>query len=403
MRSAVIIFGSFGIAVLAAMACGGVLASEEPETVTDAGVANDAPLAEDGSSNVDAPPSCNDTQSDSKNCGACGHDCLGGACSNGQCQATVFATTTDPQVPWLALDATRVLWLTSIPFLGGFGSLYACPKSGCSGAPNILKANFKGGALGSDGTTAFFSDVQNATLGRVDPTGAVTLAGLTKDAILWVTPRDGGLLVNAYYEGDAGGFSRTIYRVDLAAPGFQLVAAFSSATANVDNTAYSKTHVYLGAHNDVRAIYAAPLAGGSFTEVLTTTEAYVASMTSDGDRVYFVGPGGGVFSCQGDGNACGVRNDLAPGGGKFAGEAKLVLAADGALFIETSGGDVLECAPNDCANTVKVLAHETELATDWHFSGHNIAVDAQAVYYVTRERADGGPTFSVKRVARRPK
>lgn len=37
---------------------------------------------------------CVNTATDTKNCGSCTHDCLGGACSSGLCQAAVIASTT---------------------------------------------------------------------------------------------------------------------------------------------------------------------------------------------------------------------------------------------------------------------------------------------------------------------
>jgi hypothetical protein len=38
-----------------------------------------------------------DLQSDRKNCGLCGHDCLGGACAGGKCQPLVIAKTFQPE------------------------------------------------------------------------------------------------------------------------------------------------------------------------------------------------------------------------------------------------------------------------------------------------------------------
>jgi hypothetical protein len=65
--------------LLVAIGCGETLAaSNDPDASTDAG----ADTAPSGDAGADA---CVDTQADPKNCGRCGHDCLGGACANGKC------------------------------------------------------------------------------------------------------------------------------------------------------------------------------------------------------------------------------------------------------------------------------------------------------------------------------
>jgi hypothetical protein len=51
------------------------------------GGANDGGTVVDAASDVVGPATCSDTQSDTHNCGACGHDCLGATCSGGLCAA----------------------------------------------------------------------------------------------------------------------------------------------------------------------------------------------------------------------------------------------------------------------------------------------------------------------------
>jgi hypothetical protein len=396
---------SLGLGMAGALACGEVLpegnATGGVDGATDASVM-DSPIGADGA------PTCAEVnlESDPKNCGACGRDCLGGICSSGKCQPFVIATTTDSQVPWLTVDATHVLWLTSKPFLEDPpGALYACPKLGaCGASATLLKPSFKGAALVSDGTTAYFSDTQFGDLAKVVGGGVQLVTAVPKKInIFWMQPRDGAVFVNAYYEDDAATLSRAIYRAELSgAGGFQHIATFTAdGTKNADNTVFTKTHVYLGTH-DVPLVAAAPLAaGGGFSEVLSTNDAYVGSMTTDGDRVYFVRGGGGpIFSCQGDGAACSLKTELPANHARFAGSPKVILAADGLLFVETTEGDIVSCVPNDCPNTLAPIAREPLLATDWHFSGHNIAIDANAVYYVARESSDASPPFVIKRVAR---
>jgi hypothetical protein len=68
---------------------------------------------------------CDPTQTatDPHNCGACGHDCLGGACAAGACQPLALAQ--EGGQPWaIALDATHVYWLNTD------GTLKRVPKNG---------------------------------------------------------------------------------------------------------------------------------------------------------------------------------------------------------------------------------------------------------------------------------
>jgi hypothetical protein len=82
---------------------------------------------------------CGDTQSNPHDCGACGHDCEGGACVNGVCQP--FLLTSDEAFPKsLAVDDTRLYWANGTD--ADYGSppasivIRSMPKNG--GAPTTL-------------------------------------------------------------------------------------------------------------------------------------------------------------------------------------------------------------------------------------------------------------------------
>jgi hypothetical protein len=77
-----------------------------------------------GDSGVDA--NCGaDLQKDGKNCGTCGHDCLGGACNAGKCQPFALVTTGYPR--YLALDATNIYYTD-----GSLDAVKKMPKAGGS-------------------------------------------------------------------------------------------------------------------------------------------------------------------------------------------------------------------------------------------------------------------------------
>ncbi len=64
--------------------------------------------------------------SDGKNCGACGHDCFGGTCTNGKCGPVVIASG-QPEAWSIAVDDTHAYWTTwvnpgvvrRVPITGG--------------------------------------------------------------------------------------------------------------------------------------------------------------------------------------------------------------------------------------------------------------------------------------------
>ena len=53
---------------------------------------------------------CVDLKADGKNCGKCGHDCLGGECLAGQCEPTTVAPQQDQPIA-IATDGSYVYWL----------------------------------------------------------------------------------------------------------------------------------------------------------------------------------------------------------------------------------------------------------------------------------------------------
>jgi len=101
---------------------------------------------------TDCGTACADLSSDAKNCGTCGHDCLGGTCSSGICQPVMLATVTETRpsgylyadggkvyavtMEWAALDTSR-LWVldatipgTATKVLPEFSSYIRCVMNG---------------------------------------------------------------------------------------------------------------------------------------------------------------------------------------------------------------------------------------------------------------------------------
>jgi hypothetical protein len=110
---------------------------------TGAGGTGGAPPCADGD------PTC-----DPHNCGQAGHDCLAGACVDGQCQpfALVGLTTPGPRV---ALSSTRVYFVDE-----GGNALKSCSKETCKPEPLVHYRDAHGANLANlvtDGTRILFS------------------------------------------------------------------------------------------------------------------------------------------------------------------------------------------------------------------------------------------------------
>jgi hypothetical protein len=92
-----------------------------------------------------------DLQKDAKNCGRCGHDCLGGPCNVGVCGAvTLVATLANPD--GIAIDATNVYVTTA-----GDGRVFVIPKAG-GAAKDLATGQTKAQGVVLDGTTLYWSN-----------------------------------------------------------------------------------------------------------------------------------------------------------------------------------------------------------------------------------------------------
>lgn len=117
-------------------ACNGLLGNEQrtlderTESGTrDGGGGGDGNVVGEGG---DEKPCSADLQTDKKNCGRCGHDCLGGECKAGQCQSwTIAQGLNTPDFP---VVADHVIYWTS-----NDGSVFSCPVTSCATPKRLMQ------------------------------------------------------------------------------------------------------------------------------------------------------------------------------------------------------------------------------------------------------------------------
>jgi hypothetical protein len=346
-------------------------------------------------------------EDDPRNCGACGHDCLGGACKAQRCQPVVIGTSDDAPVLDLVVDGTNVLWMSG-GGLGALGSLYACPKTGCNGAPPaILKGHIPTGSLTSDGTTAYATFfLGSAGTMRIEEPG-LTLTPFTAvhgEARARYVAGD-GLYLMAYYEpADAGSLVRSVFRAPDTTTETRVAAYLDDdrSDCNVDEFVVTGSRVYFGSHDKDR-IFSCTKNDCTKWQTITTAsgQALVTSMTRDDQRLIWV-TYGHVYSCPLDVDSCVPKEEL--GTAKLgSGAAVSVTYAAGRLVVTTTVGDLLACDTTDCGGTLVTIAHESALDTTIAQKdiGHNATADDRAFYWVAVDTAsDGGQTRRVMKVSR---
>ncbi|MGH7280234.1 MAG: hypothetical protein ACRELY_01820 [Polyangiaceae bacterium] len=144
-------------AALAIAACVADEPNEPTNNDSDGSTSSDGSSTNDGSSGGDGSGctsaqtacggSCVELDTDKKNCGSCGHDCLGGDCNDSKCVPTaVFTGTADAAtggVQTIAVDPKGIYWATPIVPTPGApahnSNIYSCPLTGDCVAPMIVE------------------------------------------------------------------------------------------------------------------------------------------------------------------------------------------------------------------------------------------------------------------------
>jgi hypothetical protein len=273
------------------------------------GGARDAAATDDGG-NEAASPTCTPSPSfdtDAKNCGHCGHDCLGGTCASSQCTETVivsgqdslsgiaidgndlFFVTGGGQVRHAALDGTNITDVAKAPAADNMAvdatfvyvatsddrHIYRARRDGTGSADPIAPCT--GACLGvtvHEGQV-YFTDRGEGSLRRVETNNTATTLASGLDAPEGVFPGPSRFLVSNEAAGNIlalpYGASSFTHVLDVADP----VSAMEDGT---DFWVVSQSP---------KQILRIPLAGGSPTIVAQVTSQPVGMAQTD-EAIYWV-------------------------------------------------------------------------------------------------------------------
>jgi hypothetical protein len=219
-------------------------------------------------------------ETDPAHCGACNHDCQGGACSAGKCQpVTVWSGPTPTR---LALDDTFVYFVN-----WNGGGVFKVPKTG--GAAQTLATGQKSVRVGLDDTHVYWTNEIGSAILRV-PKALGAQQTVTNQA-------------NTPY-GFAVGAS-SIYFAELRAGGSVASVPKSGGAPNPiatgENWPFEVTltasHLYWTQLANNAALRRAPLAGGPAETVLGGL-ANPTAVTNDGTNLYLAVLGNGANKSQ---------------------------------------------------------------------------------------------------------
>ena len=306
---------------------------------------------------------CVDVSSDAQNCGACGRDCLGGACQANVCQvATVAQPGGDPY--GLALDSTSVYFTTVTT-----GNVYSCPLAGCGASPTTLATGLQSpSGIASDGKNVYIATLTSVLSCPVTGCGA-------SPAVFAANQGDPSVVVvdatRVYWTNHTG---NQVMSCPIAGCAGQPTVISPNETA-AEGLAIDGTNAYwTNAFTPGGTVNKCPLAGcgGLASTVLTTGLSLPQSIVTDGKNVYFtVYSGNAVMSCPVSG--CGATpTPLITLSGAYDG-----IAVDGTDLYVVNGfddGSVLKCATTGCPGGPTVLATKQG-------KPGKIAVNARAIYW----------------------
>lgn len=314
-----------------------------------------------------AASSCLDTTSDSKNCGRCGHDCLGGTCSASQCQPLLLGQFTGN--PNNLSVAAQFVYVTT-----DSGYIARVNKDGTDvrpfAMPSFSSTAFQGTPVGEDGDRAFFvwngSPIRLVYCGVSSCDSSITPLGGPYSQYFAVDPADHKIAWIDYSPSQFWTASTVGVPTATAVPGGTLASGSSGS-----RVVYAKGGLYYSIGQSIERL---PLSGGAQTTVgytSTQTSTSLVVLAANSDSLFF-SDGSTIFSTplpSGNGAPGTKLIDTDVSGHTGV----LFVADDASVYWSTSG--VQSCQLTNCSGTQKVVS-----GTNADQYGE-IGADATAIYW----------------------
>jgi hypothetical protein len=341
---------------------------------------------------------CTDTQGDPHNCGVCGHDCLGGSCSLGQCQPIQIVTETygGHSIAQIQVGANDVYWMSNLRTrkVGKSGGLaatvydfaaagYASAGGGSDTQP-VLKGwvvvepnlyfTYAVGAPGSETDTLAFVPIAGGT---VAPVGSRTNGACASSPDFYDLCSDGSSLF--YLDACAGTNILTTLVGTTATPLSSLVGSPAAFRFDAANFYYDDGSSQTG-------IYATPKSGGPLTSLAKPSPLEAGSFASNGQSLYWVQDDASASS------GCNIARTAVAGGATTvvlpSSPTRMELVADSSdlYFMVLSGssawpGMINKLAKNGGTSTVMVATPPSTT-----FAPSDLTQDETALYFGQYQR-----------------
>ncbi len=321
----------------------------------------------DGSSKApDSDVSCGDLFSDTHNCGACGHDCQGGACTDGVCQPVVIYAgvigSSEMSYPWgLAVDDTNVYWSDNMQ-----GQIWVAPKSGA--VPSVLATDTRPSEVAVDATSIYWTDQGGLVLkARLQGGSPMTLASSSSETA--------GIAVDSYavYFTTADNFNGVVNEVSLDGTTQQTLASGQGDPLSLaiygSTVFWSNDEPFFNssAQQQGDVIASVPVDGGSVVTISSGQQGAL-QVAVDSTSVYWT-TGVALMKSSWDG---GAPNTLGSGCSAIAVDRTGVYCATGTLItrVPLSGG------------MPTTIADFTSFAYGYTIPARKIVLDETTVYWV---------------------
>jgi hypothetical protein len=334
-----------------------------------------------------------DLQTDPANCGACGHDCIGGACLAGQCQAWTLVPGVFGSAE-IALDATNIYW-------SGYsnGQILRAAKDGTGVTVLVTESGTQPIGTTIDDTNVYWVDGENPGSVQSIPKsggdgGATYLTPANLETPLSVAVDSQNIYWAEYYGNAIGRANK------LDGGGFGYIATGLNSPFAVtagDASVFFGTQDTVGrVPGDWPSVATTDDDAGPFATIFTSSTLYVSGMTLAGPDVYWseANAPGAVVSAPQSGLGSGVpiaiaSNETYPWNVAVdatnvywtaEGPNSAASSNDPDLFV---AGYVATCPIAGCPSSGPKM-----LATGLH-NPRGIAVDDVAVYFTIFGNATG--------------